>query len=298
MLKKLTIILFLVTTTFGALTINRVQSTPPLHLRISNGTLSGFIDTAANSPNRIGILAPANLSALTQNAFSSPTSTFKWEMANNAFRVGFVDANQWDVNNLGAYSVGFGENTIADGNYAMVWGQDSIASGDYSTAWGKRCKSSGENSTVWGVMNIASGNNSTAWGELNNATDDYVTVWGGWNTAVGEYSTAWGYGSTAVGKYSTVWGSGGVTASGENSTAVGNSIENSLADSFAIGYGQIDLQVSSGLVDCKASKLVVGAKTPANSSDTGTTGTITWDVNYIYICVDVNEWKRSPLDTW
>ncbi len=38
--------------------------------------------------------------------------------------------------------------------------------------------------------------------------------------------------------------------------------------------------------------------TPTSSSDTGTTGQIAWDSNFIYIAVAPNTWKRSPLSTW
>ena len=37
---------------------------------------------------------------------------------------------------------------------------------------------------------------------------------------------------------------------------------------------------------------------PASSSATGITGEITWDNNYIYICVATNTWKRSQLTSW
>ena len=38
--------------------------------------------------------------------------------------------------------------------------------------------------------------------------------------------------------------------------------------------------------------------TPANSSATGTTGTIAWDSSYIYVCTAPNTWKRAALSTW
>lgn len=38
--------------------------------------------------------------------------------------------------------------------------------------------------------------------------------------------------------------------------------------------------------------------TPATSSDTGTTGTIEWDSNYIYVCIAPNTWKRVAIATW
>lgn len=42
------------------------------------------------------------------------------------------------------------------------------------------------------------------------------------------------------------------------------------------------------------------SKTPLSSTDTGETGTICWDVNYIYVCVATNSWIRVPkaTSTW
>lgn len=38
--------------------------------------------------------------------------------------------------------------------------------------------------------------------------------------------------------------------------------------------------------------------TPATASSTGTTGTVAWDANYIYVCVATNTWKRVAIATW
>jgi hypothetical protein len=43
---------------------------------------------------------------------------------------------------------------------------------------------------------------------------------------------------------------------------------------------------------------VATAKTPASASDTGTTGEICWDANYVYVCTATNTWKRSAISTW
>lgn len=40
------------------------------------------------------------------------------------------------------------------------------------------------------------------------------------------------------------------------------------------------------------------AKTPSSSSDTGSTGEIAWDNDYIYVCVATDTWKRVALSTW
>ena len=35
---------------------------------------------------------------------------------------------------------------------------------------------------------------------------------------------------------------------------------------------------------------------PASSNDTGTTGDIVWDSNYVYVCTATDTWKRLSLD--
>lgn len=37
---------------------------------------------------------------------------------------------------------------------------------------------------------------------------------------------------------------------------------------------------------------------PTQSDHPGEKGSITWDENYIYICIDDNYWKRSLLEAW
>ena len=38
--------------------------------------------------------------------------------------------------------------------------------------------------------------------------------------------------------------------------------------------------------------------TPATSTDTGSTGEVTWDSNYIYVATANNTWKRAALSSW
>jgi hypothetical protein len=40
------------------------------------------------------------------------------------------------------------------------------------------------------------------------------------------------------------------------------------------------------------------AKTPSSASDTGTTGQIAWDADYIYVCTATDTWKRVAIATW
>ena len=43
---------------------------------------------------------------------------------------------------------------------------------------------------------------------------------------------------------------------------------------------------------------VVGARTIASATSTGTEGEICWDADYLYICVGTDTWKRIALATW
>jgi hypothetical protein len=40
------------------------------------------------------------------------------------------------------------------------------------------------------------------------------------------------------------------------------------------------------------------ARTIANADDNGEVGEISWDANYLYVCVNTDTWKRAALSTW
>jgi hypothetical protein len=43
---------------------------------------------------------------------------------------------------------------------------------------------------------------------------------------------------------------------------------------------------------------IIPGFTPASASDTGQTGQVSWDSEYIYICIGTNTWKRVAIATW
>lgn len=67
-----------------------------------------------------------------------------------------------------------------------------------------------------------------------------------------------------------------------------------------ISRGDISLTTYKISLDHKQGLIVGGAagSAPSSASDTGTRGTITWDSNYIYVCVATNTWKRVAISTW
>jgi hypothetical protein len=43
---------------------------------------------------------------------------------------------------------------------------------------------------------------------------------------------------------------------------------------------------------------IIASATPASSSASGTAGQISWDSNYVYICISSNTWKRVAIASW
>lgn len=63
-----------------------------------------------------------------------------------------------------------------------------------------------------------------------------------------------------------------------------------------VGIGAVN--PSSRLTVVSDTMCLTTPKTPASATDTGTTGTMCWDANYVYVCVATNTWKRAALTTW
>lgn len=186
-------------------------------------------------------------------ATSGAGTRMMWYPDKAAFRVGYVNLNQWDKDSIGDYSVAMGMNTkalsilstamgngtTASGSSSTAIGGHTIASGNFSTAMGFYSTASGESSTAMGSNTVASASYSTALGLNTNATGYSSTASGYYTTASGDYSTASGYSSSALGNYSTAMGIG-ATASGNYSIAIGNSISAKSAYETVIGYENID----------------------------------------------------------
>ena len=99
-----------------------------------------------------------------------------------AFRVGYVDGNQWDQSNIGGYSFASGVNTIASGATSTAIGTYAIASNSLSTSIGYATNASGELSLALGFQSSASGFASLSTGASTTAKSSYETVMGRYNT--------------------------------------------------------------------------------------------------------------------
>lgn len=45
-------------------------------------------------------------------------------------------------------------------------------------------------------------------------------------------------------------------------------------------------------------KLHIKSSPPSSATAACTAGMVTWDANYVYVCVATNQWKRAALSTW
>jgi hypothetical protein len=162
-----------------------------------------------------------------------------WFPGRAAFRAGRAEQDRWDDANVGAYSVAFGNGTIASGKASAAFGTSARATGDFSTAFGSSTHASGVVSTAMGLSTRASGDYSTAMGN---------------NTEVsGTASLGLGFNSTVSGNYAFAGGRS-ATAAGDNSFAYG-------FNAYAGGFGSVALGTGA-----RTSAAAHGAMVLADSS--------------------------------
>ena len=157
-----------------------------------------------------------------------------WYPDKASFRVGRVNGNQWDSENIGSSSMAWGRNNTASNFESTAWGRSTESSGSFSTSWGINSKATASGSTALGSFTEASGSNSIAWGTSTEASRDQSTAWGASTEASGTNSTSWGNITEASGTNSTSWGNRSI-AMNMNSTAWGNLTQATGATSTAWG---------------------------------------------------------------
>jgi hypothetical protein len=96
----------------------------------------------------------------------------------------------------------------------------------------------------------------------------------------------------------------GYEAAGPSLGNVGNLIlgsTNGLVKTFVGNIAQANVVTTaseSGFTVNKGAFVVAANSAPAAANSTGTTGTIAWDGDYVYVCVATDTWKRANLSTW
>lgn len=126
-------------------------------------------------------------------AISGAGARMMWYPGKASFRTGYIDAAQWDKDNIGFFSFASGYSTTANNLYTTALGRNTIASGTSSTAMGYYTFASGSNSTAMGAYNQALGSEAIA---MNSNT-----------IASGFAATSMGFGTIAKADFSVSLGS-------------------------------------------------------------------------------------------
>jgi len=115
-----------------------------------------------------------------------------WYAGKASFRVGFIDASQWDKDSIGTFSFASGYNTKAKNLYSTALGRSTVANGTSSLAAGYFTEANGSNSFALGSYSIATGDVATALGS-NTLSSGFASTAMGFSTlAKGDFSTALG----------------------------------------------------------------------------------------------------------
>lgn len=194
-----------------------------------------------------------------------------------------LTANTYGDSNTG---IGFGTLRATTGGAAnTAVGQDALrlnTTGNYNVAVGTQALYN----NVGGGYNVGIGYDAL-----------FSVVGGALNTAVGRYalgSVASGSNNVAIGYYAGAYETGSDTLYIDNQNrtdTTGDKTKALIYGVFASAAANQKLTIN-GLLNQSVSK------TPSSASDTGTTGDIAWDTNYIYVCTTTNAWKRVAIATW
>jgi hypothetical protein len=159
-----------------------------------------------------------------------------------AFRAGFTDSNEWDVDSIGGYSIAMGHSPKATGLRSVAFGWNADARGANATALGTYSTATGFNAVSIGQNSKAIGQGAVALGRGAEAT-------GGDAVAIGYLSKARSYGEIAIGQRNTDY---------TPNDAFGFHVDDRL---FVIGNG--NLSDSDALVMLKNGNTGIGTSTPA-----------------------------------
>jgi len=101
--------------------------------------------------------------------------------------------------------------------------------------------------------------------------------------------------SSGTGDLAVKTGSGHATFEGRGNAYLTAVVGNVYVD----GGGTVNIISGDNVINCSANILKLSSsKTPSASNDTGVTGSICWDANYIYVCTATDTWKRASIATW
>lgn len=248
--------------TDGTLTANRTVTMGADNLTFSsttgnlifNPSSTGFVGIGTASPlmnidiEGGGILSQAAFGSSVTVPVSGAGTRLMWLPGFGAFRAGYVNGNQWNVANIGSYSVAMGVNVTSSSSGSVALGNGATASNVGSAAIGSGTNASGSGSSAFGINSTASGAGAFASGYGTTASGSSAT-------AMGNAVSALSYAEVALGQYNTVYAPSSTTA------------WNATDRLFGIGNGASSGSPSDALVILKNGSAGIGTASPLAKLD-------------------------------
>lgn len=138
--------------------------------------------------------------------FDGEGVNFMWLSDKKALRAGQGQNNRWNKNNIGEYSVGFGDNNLISGDYSIAQGENLQITGNYSFQLGRTGTANGNYGFSVGAGHNLNSNNNTAFGNSCTLTGGGAFAFGNICTVNGAFSGAFGSISQSLGNYSYAFG--------------------------------------------------------------------------------------------
>lgn len=137
-----------------------------------------------------------------------------WYADKAAFRVGAVNNNYWNRDNIGNYSFAGGRNSMSKGQYSFTYGYNTMAIGDHSISMGNASYTTGLHAIALGSTNVVYGNNAVSIGKGNTTNEQ-----GG--ITLGRYNNSQSEDAVSIGSFNYSRGKSAVSI-GSNTEAVGD----------------------------------------------------------------------------
>jgi hypothetical protein len=243
---------------------------------------------------------------MARNTEISPRFGWYYDVMARAVRGGTrASDDQWDTEDLGLYSFGWGHGAQANGLNSFAAGWNVTASGDHSVAMGEGSSANGSNSAAFGLNTTANGFYSFAVGQHTRTGGEGSFAAGLSTEALGLQSFAAGNDTRATGQSSFAMGSGIVSRAyvaafgryNDTISASGGWVDTDPL--FMLGNGSGNAARSNALLVTKEGNVTIGGRIPVTrlqiegGSDASLTNNsgymVIGDINGTNIVFDNNE---------